>query len=74
MSGVFGEVFPALVDEAIKRVDDLTCVYSSCIKLWFAQTGKLDVGFNNKEMVKWIRNNRPDLFDEKGKKRNDPNS
>jgi len=68
MSGIFGEVYPLLVDLAIERVDDMQSVYSQCIKLWFAQTHKLDVGFNNKDMVKWIKENRPGIFDEKGKK------
>ncbi len=61
-------VFPALVDEAINRVDSLQAVYSQCVKLWFRQTGKLDVGFSNKQMVIWIRQNRDGIFDEKGHK------
>jgi len=61
-------VYPALVDLAIERVDDIHSVYSQCIKLWFAQKRTLDVGFNNKEMVTWIFENRPGIFDEKGKK------
>ena len=61
-------VYPVLVDLAIERVDDIHSVYSQCVKLWFAQRGKFDVGFNNKDMVKWIRENRPGIFDEKGEK------
>lgn len=61
-------VFPALVDAAIERVDSLQAVYSQCVKLWFYQTGKLDVGFSNPKMVAWIRQNRPGIFDEKGRK------
>lgn len=61
-------VFPALVDQAIKNVDSLQAVYSQCIKIWFNPTGKLDVGFSNPQMVKWIRKFRPNVFDESGKK------
>lgn len=61
-------VFPALVDAAIEKADSLQSVYSQCVKLWFRQTGRFDVGFNNKQMVTWIRENRPGIFDEKGKR------
>lgn len=63
-------VHPALVDAAIAAADDLQSVYSQCVKLWFASTGRLDVGFNNKDMVAWIRKERPNIFDERGKKIN----
>ena len=45
------DVFPALVDAAIEQVSDIRSMYSTCVKLWFRQTGKFNVGFNNKKLV-----------------------
>lgn len=66
------DVFPALVDAAIEKVNDLQSVYSTCVMLWFRQTGKLDIGFDNKKMVAWIKENRQGIFGENGKKLSTP--
>lgn len=61
-------VTPQLVDIAISRSTDIHQVYGQCVKAWYQSTGKLDVGFNARDMVDWIKINHPNLFDEKGKK------
>lgn len=43
------DVFPALVDAAIKESDCIQAVYSNCVKLWYRSTGKFNVGFTNKK-------------------------
>lgn len=56
-------------DIAIERANDLGSVYSQCVILSYQNTGKMACGFDAKDIIAWIKINRPDVFDEKGKKK-----
>ena len=62
------KVHPAVAWEAINQLDSRQSVYSRCIQLWWRKTGKLDTGFSNFDLQKWIDEYCPGMFDAKGKK------
>ncbi len=55
-------VNPGLVREAIKKAKDRQSVYSQCVVLSFKTTGRLNCGFDNRDLQAWIDQNMPDYF------------
>lgn len=61
-------IIPEVAHEAVRVSDSRQAVYSRYISILFHHSGKMTPGFNNKDLQKWIDENYPGLFDEKGKK------
>lgn len=60
---------PSQFGEAlIKTGKDLNALYSKAIILSYNSTGWFAPGFDAKDLVAWVRENHPDLYDEKGKR------
>lgn len=54
---------------AIETKKDRNSLYSECVVLSFRHNGKLDCGFDNKDLQAWIDENFLELFDEKGRRK-----
>jgi len=57
------KVDSALARSAVENSKDRGSVYSQCVLLSFRTSGKLDCGFDNKDLQAWIDKNMPDYFD-----------
>jgi hypothetical protein len=66
--GNSSKVIPAIAEKAIESGKSLQALYSECVMVSYRATGRLSCGFDAKDLVAWIRENHPDLFDEKGRR------
>ena len=55
-------------EAVISSGKDLTALYSEAVMLSYRTTGRFAPSFDSKDLVAWVRENHPDLFDEKGKR------
>jgi hypothetical protein len=63
------KVNPDMAEIAVNRAKSRNAVYSECVRLSFQTTGKLGCGFDNKDLQAWIDMFMPEVFDEKGNKK-----
>lgn len=66
INGKSSKVNSMMAEEAIKSGKDLQSLYSECIMISYRSTGRLNCGFDAKDLVAWVREKYPNLFDEKG--------
>jgi len=62
------KVIPQIVEYAISTGKDMNALYSECVRYSYRLTGRLACGFDAKDMVAYIKENYPDMFDGKGKR------
>lgn len=64
------KVHPALAKLAIDSGKDLSALYSQCVAISWRTTGRLAPGFDNADLIAYIRANEKlsALFDEKGRR------
>ena len=61
-------VDPALAEKAFESGKDRQALYSECVQWSYRTTGKLDCGFNAKDLTAWLDKYHPNAFDAKGKR------
>lgn len=66
--GDLKKVNSIIAENAIKSGKDLQGLYSECIMISYRTTGRFACGFDAKDLVAWIRENYPDLFDKNGRR------
>jgi len=56
------KVIPGLARIALERAKDNKCVYSEYVRGHWQQTGSLDTGCNNADLIVWYQMNMPTEF------------
>ena len=67
------KVIPVLAEQAIASAKSLQVCYSNYVIEHYRATGNLASGCDSKDLIEWINQNHPDLFDQKGKRNGNHN-
>lgn len=63
------KVNPYIAEKAISSGKDLQALYSECVMVSWHTTGKMACGFDAKDLVAYVKEKHPLMFDEKGKRK-----